>query len=250
MTMKEFGIIGFPLTYSYSPDWFNAEFRRKRVDDASYGIFPLASLSDLDAFIMQHPALLGLNVTMPYKKEIIPYITQLDPVAAAVKAVNTVKIVWKGKEYCLLGYNTDVAGFEHALTNGWNINTESALLFGIGGAAQAVTYCLHRLGIPYLFVSRNAIENGLTYYELNPDIIARHHLLINATPVGSLSCEMNMLPIPYEAIREQHFLFDLNYNPAITPFLAEGQKRGAKIKNGMEMLYEQARQSWKIWDLP
>jgi len=248
--MKEFGIIGFPLTYSFSPNWFHAEFQRKGVDDASYGVFPLASLSDLDAFILQHPALLGLNVTMPYKREIIPYINQLDPVADAVNAVNTVKIVRHGKKYFLLGYNTDVVGFEHSLTNGWKINTVSALVFGTGGAAQALAYCLHRLGIPYSFVSRNPIENGFTYDDLTPEIMAHHHLLINATPIGSFSCEIKVLPLLFEAIKEHHFLFDLNYNPEMTPFLEEGHKRGAKIKNGLEMLYLQARESWKIWDLP
>lgn len=248
--MKEFGIIGFPLTYSFSPIWFNAEFQRKGLDDASYGVFPLASLSDLDALILQHPDLMGLNVTMPYKKEIIPLLSELEPVAAAVNAVNTVKIVRHGKKYFLLGYNTDVVGFEYSLTNGWEINTVSALVFGTGGAAQAVGYCLHKLGIPYSFVSRNPIENGFTYDDLTPEIISHHHLLINATPIGSFSCEIKVLSLPFEAISEYHFLFDLNYNPEMTPFLEEGHKRGAKIKNGLEMLYLQAQESWKIWDLP
>jgi shikimate dehydrogenase len=248
--MREFGIIGYPLRYSYSPIWFNAEFRRKRMDDAVYRIFPLASLSDLDDLIIQHPDLLGLNVTMPYKKEIIPYLKQSASVATAVKAVNTLKIVRLDKGYCILGFNTDVAGFEHSLTNDWKVETETALVFGTGGAAQAVGFCLGRLGIPYSFVSRHANENCLTYDDLTPEIIARHHLLINATPVGSSSFEMNILPLPFEVIGEQHFLFDLNYNPEMTPFLDEGRKRGAKIKNGMEMLQVQAEESWKIWDLP
>ena len=248
--MKEFGIIGYPLFYSNSPTWFNARFRCKGMDDAVYRAFPLSSLSDLDDLIIQHPNLLGLNVTMPYKKEIIPYLKQLDSVAAAVKAVNTLKIVRREKAYYILGFNTDVAGFEYSLTKTRNIKTEKALVFGTGGAAQAVGFCLGKFGISFSFVSRRANENSYTYDELNSEIITRHHLLINATPVGSNSFEMKILPIPFEAIGEEHFLFDLNYNPEMTPFLNEGKKRGAKIKNGTEMLQVQAEESWKVWDLP
>ena len=248
--MKEFGIIGYPLLYSNSPTWFNAGFRRKGMDNAVYRLFPLHSLLDLDALIIQHPDLLGLNVTMPYKKEIIPYLKQLDPIAAAVKAVNTLKIVRRERDYYILGFNTDVAGFEYSLTNAWDIKTEKALVFGTGGAARAVGFCLDRLGISYSFVSRRASENCFTYDDLTPEIIACYHLLINATPVGSSSFEIKILPLPFEAIGEEHFLFDLNYNPEMTPFLNEGKKRGAKIKNGMEMLQVQAEESWKIWDLP
>jgi shikimate dehydrogenase len=238
-----YGLIGYPLTHSFSPGYFNSKFEREGIN-AVYKAFPLPDINDLPALIRNEPALAGLNVTIPYKQQVIAFLDELDEVAAEIRAVNCVDL--RGGR--LRGYNTDAAAFEQSLIpllRSWH---DHALVLGSGGVSKAVQYVLGKLGIRYLVISRDRREGGISYGEINDDIMQRFPLIINTTPVG-MSPHMNEAPqIPYEFLTDRHLLFDLIYNPDETQFLAKGKAQGAAIKNGLEMLHLQAEESWRIWN--
>jgi Shikimate 5-dehydrogenase len=246
--MKEFGIIGNPLSHSVSPEFFTKKFEALSLVHHYYHAFPLENIFRLHHLLKQHPFLYGLNVTSPYKQEVIPHLHRLDETAEITQAVNVIKIVHEGDTTELIGYNTDVEAFSLSLIEEWGSEFDRALIFGSGGAAAAAAFALQKLGIPYFIVSRNKKENGLTYEELTPALIASHSLLINATSVGMYPNQHEKLPIPYEAIQPYHYLHDMIYNPKETLFLSEGEKRGAKIQNGEKMFAIQAEKSWEIWN--
>lgn len=248
--MRQFGLIGKTLSYSYSKQIFERQFPDGNA--FRYDLFELADLSQLDACLKANPDLEGFNVTIPYKQELLPYLDTLSPEAQETGAVNVVKVVRRGSDYSLSGYNTDARGFLRSLEG--VILPENALIFGTGGAAAAVAFALRKSGVNYHFVSRKEGKNLLTYDALTEDIIRQNLLLINCTPVGTANTSLEGVSlwdrIPAKsAVTERHFLYDLVYNPEETLFLQEGRVQGVKVQNGLKMLQLQAEESWKIWGL-
>ena len=243
--MREFGLIGKTLKHSFSQKYFEEKFRREQITDASYSLFELTDIKQLTEFIRQHPQLVGFNVTIPYKQQIIPYLDELSEEAAAVNAVNTVVIERVGGQILTKGYNTDIIGFRESLRE---VDLpKQALVLGTGGAAAAVTYVLENLGCRCTAISRDP-QRGLPYSALNADIIRQHKFIVNCTPLGTYPNINEKPDIPYEGLSGEHFLYDLVYNPSETAFLKEGILRGAKVQNGLQMLHAQAEASWRIWN--
>jgi len=239
--MKKYGLIGYPLSHSFSAGYFAKKFDREEIVDTSYESFPLESIDMIcDLF---DTGLSGLNVTIPYKEAVLTYLDDLSDAAREIKAVNTIKNV----DGQLVGYNTDVIGFESTLLDLLEGHLpEKALVLGSGGAAKAVIYVLRKLGIKYTTISRTGPH--LTYDTLQPHHIEGHHLIVNTTPVGMYP-KADLFPnLDYRAIGSKHFLYDLVYNPEKTIFLEKGRANGAKIKNGYDMLIKQAEASWTIWN--
>ncbi len=243
--MREFGLIGKTLKHSFSQKYFEEKFRREQITDASYSLFELTDIKQLTEFIRQHPQLVGFNVTIPYKQQIIPYLDELSEEAAAVNAVNTVVIEHVGGQILTKGYNTDIIGFRESLRE---VDLpKQALVLGTGGAAAAVTYVLENLGCRCTAISRDP-QRGLPYSALNADIIRQHKFIVNCTPLGTYPNINEKPDIPYEGLSGEHFLYDLVYNPSETALLKEGILRGAKVQNGLQMLHAQAEASWRIWN--
>lgn len=237
-----YGLIGYPLTHSFSPAYFAEKFEKLGIK-ASYRAFPLENIDELPALLAAHSDLKGLNVTIPYKQAVIPYLDELDATATGAGAVNCISIA-AGKRK---GYNTDVLGFLNSLKPLLAPHHTQALILGTGGAARAVAYALGSLGIKYTKVSRLEMAGVLSYDELTAAVIQEHTLIINTTPLGMYP-QIDAAPqIPYEALTSRHLLYDLVYNPLETKFLALGKDHGATIKNGLEMLHLQADASWDIW---
>lgn len=241
--MRKFGLIGYPLAHSFSKSYFDKKFDRENILDAEYQNYPLTSIEEFPALIESIQNLKGLNVTIPYKESIIPYLTELDETAQAVGAVNTIKFI-DGK---LIGYNTDAWGFAKSLLGMASPTMKKALIIGNGGASKAVKYVLNRIGIEYQIVNRTTSEGVLSFEDLNDELISSIQLIVQTTPVGTSPNVNEMPPIPMGAISSKHRAFDLIYNPEETLFLKEMRERGAKTKNGLEMLQAQAEESWKIW---
>lgn len=237
-----YGIIGYPLSHSFSPAYFKKKFAELAID-ATYEAFPLPDIAEYRALAGNHPDLCGLNVTIPYKELIIPFLDSLDPIAAEVGAVNTVRF----RHGYTTGYNTDVIGFEQSLIPELQPWHTQALILGTGGSSRAVAHVLRQLRIPFLLVSRTAQAGCITYSDLTPEIVARHRLIVNTTSLGMYPNIEGAPSIPYEAIGQQHLLYDLIYNPEESRFLALGRANEAVTKNGFEMLQLQAEASWQIW---
>lgn len=240
---KIYGLIGFPLGHTFSPGYFNSKFAREGIE-AEYKAFPLASVSELPQLLELYPHLAGLNVTTPYKEQVISLLDECDEASAPIGAVNCIKIT-DGRTK---GYNTDIIGFEQSLLPLLRPAMDKAIVLGTGGAAKAVRFVLEKLNIIYLSVSRNAGEGIITYNELDSGIIAAHKLIINTTPLGMYPSTESYPPIEYDAVTDRHLLYDLVYNPEETIFLQKGRRHGATVKNGMEMLEIQAEASWAIWN--
>ncbi len=243
--MREFGLIGKTLKHSFSQKYFEEKFRREQITDASYSLFELTDIKQLTEFIRQRSQLVGFNVTIPYKQQIIPYLDELSEEAAAVNAVNTVVIERVSGQILTKGHNTDIIGFRESLRE---VDLpKQALVLGTGGAAAAVTYVLENLGCRCTAISRDP-QRGLPYSALNADIIRQHKFIVNCTPLGTYPNINEKPDIPYEGLSGEHFLYDLVYNPSETAFLKEGILRGAKVQNGLQMLHAQAEVSWRIWN--
>lgn len=245
--MKLFGLIGKTLKHSFSKKYFGEKFESEGINECKYELYELESIEKFTDLIQSTKSeLAGLNVTIPYKKEVMVYLDELDDNAAAIDAVNTIKVLPDGN---LKGYNTDYFGFRRSLEK-WNTEGVKALILGTGGASNAVRKVLSDLNISYTMVSRSKSDNNLSYEEIlqNPGILAENHLIINTTPLGTFP-EVNSKPdLPYQQLTEHHMLFDLVYNPEVTAFLNEGKMRGAQIQNGYDMLVGQAEASWEIWN--
>lgn len=246
--MIEYGLIGYPLSHSWSGEWFAEKFRLEGNKDRTYRLFPIQDLEEFTGIIRGNPDLRGLNVTIPYKESIIPFLDELDKSASEVGAVNTIVIIKQGNKSFLKGYNTDIDGFRLSADFQRHSN---ALILGTGGASKAVSYALGCLGIRYLLVSRHPEkQNEIDYSVLSRDIIQENTLIINTTPLG-MHPDIHTCPkIPYQYLTSEHFLYDLVYNPAETLFLKKGKERGAKVRNGLKMLYIQAEKSYEIWNNP
>lgn len=242
--MRLYGLIGKPLKHSFSKAYFAQKFLSEKINNCRYENFELESIEQLTALLSAQPQLHGLNVTIPYKKEVLPYLHFKDKVVEEMGACNCIKIT-DGRLY---GYNTDVTGFSQSLQTFLKPHHQKALVLGTGGSANAVQYALKGLGIQYLMVSRNISSNALTYEDINEALLKEYTLIINTTPVGMFP-HINAAPeLPYQFINEKHLLFDLIYNPEKTLFLQRGAQRGATVSNGYQMLLLQAEESWRIWN--
>lgn len=241
--MRHFGLIGFPLSHSFSKKYFSEKFEREQIAGCVYENYPLASIQLLPPLV-QKENIEGLNVTIPYKESVISYLDYLDPAAKKIAAVNCIHF----KDGKSTGFNTDILGFERSLKPLLQPHHKQALILGTGGASKAIGYVLSKLSISFHCVSRNKRDDYFTYDDLNEEIIEQHTLIINATPLGT-SPDIHHCPdIPYQFLSKEHLLYDLIYNPAETLFLQKGKERGAAIKNGYEMLLLQAEASWEIWN--
>lgn len=241
--MKQFGLIGYPLSHSFSKGYFTEKFLKENISYCSYDVFPLEKIEEFVELCNTHNNLCGLNVTIPYKEKIIPYLDGLHEEALAIGAVNTIKFI-NGKK---IGYNTDCYGFEQSLKPLLKTQHTSALILGTGGASKAIEYVLKKLKIKFQYVSRKKTNNAITYDEINNDMVKESLLIINCSPIGMYPFVDAVPEIPFDAVSDQHLLYDLIYNPEETLFLKEGKIRGARTKNGLDMLYLQAEKSWEIW---
>jgi len=249
--MPLYGLIGWPLGHSFSKKYFSEKFEREGIHNARFELFPLEKISDLPALLEQNPDLLGLNVTIPHKESVIPFLHELSETARDVGAVNCIIIV---EDQRLIGYNTDVLGFEKSLLKlareSWKAEANSALILGTGGASKAVAFVLKKLGIPFKFVSRNPkAENEISYKDLGNES-TRHQrpsILINTTPLGSFPHIDEMPPVPPNFFKPGMLVYDLIYNPSETLLLHEAKSHGCTVKNGLEMLELQAEAAWEIW---
>ena len=247
MSPFELGLIGRPLGHSHSAEYFNNLFERLQID-ARYINMELADISELPEVLAGHQQLIGFNVTAPYKREIIPYLTSLSDTAAEIGAVNTVRVHRKGNRTELEGHNTDVEGFRESIRPALtSARPHRALVLGSGGAALAVCRGLKDLSVESLIVSRHKGADRITYADIDRNLMAEHDVIINATPLGTFQQTDTAPPLDYSLLTPQHVCFDLVYNPPLTCFLRNSLKQGAVIRNGLQMLYLQAEAAYKFW---
>jgi len=241
-----FGLLGKNISYSFSSGYFKEFFDELELLHYQYKNFEIQSIQEFPLLLKQNKALCGMNVTIPYKEEILPFLTEIDAEAKEIGAVNTIQFLKNGK---CKGYNTDVVGFLNSLKPLLELHHTKALIIGTGGASKAIAYALKKLHIDFVFVSRNPEnENEIPYSNLTQELISEHTIIVNCTPLGTFP-ETDLCPnIPYQYITSKHLLYDLIYNPALSTFLQNGKNKGAIIKNGLEMLQLQAEKSWQIWN--
>lgn len=243
--MKLYGLIGHPLSHSFSKKYFTEKFVKEHITACEFLLFDIPNIKEFRNVLEQNPNLKGLSVTIPYKEVVMEYLDEIDETAKKIGAVNTIKI----ENNNLIGYNTDYFGFKQSLKPFLEISQERALILGTGGASKAVFYALNSLNIKCLFVSRNPKnDNEISYGDVNEYVIRNHQIIVNTTPIGTFP-NMNEKPvINYNEITSKHLLYDLVYNPAETQFLKEGKQRGAMVLNGLQMLQLQADKAWEIWN--
>jgi shikimate dehydrogenase len=245
--MPLLGLIGTPLGHSKSPELFADIFRQENLVDWEYRLFPLSHINELTKLIENQPTLLGLNVTIPYKTDILPLLDYIAPDALELGAVNTISIRRQDDKIKLIGYNTDTYGFEALLISAKAEKTEKALVLGSGGAAKAVCHVLKKRGIRYTVVSRNPNKYHISYADIDYEILRSHLLVINTTPLGMHPNTESFPPIPFQYISSSHIVIDLVYNPESTLFMEKATNYGAKAFNGMIMLHKQAEKAWNIF---
>jgi shikimate dehydrogenase len=238
-----FGLIGKNINYSFSSDYFNKKFKNQNFDKYSYQNFDIQNITEITKILNDNPNLKGLNVTIPYKESVIPFLDTISKKAKKIGAVNCIKINKNGK---LKGYNTDWFGFYKSIQPHINKN-QKALVFGTGGASKAILFALKKLKIKYLIVSRFPNKSQISYQDLTKKIFKKYKILINTTPVGTFPDVKNCISIPYEYVTEKNLAYDLIYNPEITQFLQNCKDNGSKTINGYEMLVTQAEMSFEIW---
>ena len=244
--MRKFGLIGKNISYSFSANYFKAKFESEGITDATYENFDIETVEGFEKNIKETAKLKGLNVTIPYKESIIPFLDKLNKKAQKIGAVNTIKITKKGK---YIGYNTDCYGFKKSLQPYLKKHHKKALILGTGGASKAIAYTLKELNIEYSFVSRKQSDASyLRYISLTKEIINSHQVIVNCTPLGTHPNIDDCPNIPYEGVSEKHILFDLIYNPEETKFLSLGKAYNATTLNGLKMLKLQAEKAWRIWN--
>lgn len=245
MSRRQFGLLGKNINYSFSKKYFTDKFALGNLDDCFYENFDIQTIEEFPKIIASNPDLKGLNVTIPYKESLIPYLDKLSKNATKIGAVNVIRITKKGK---LKGYNSDYYGFMKSLKPLLEPHHKKALIIGTGGAAKAVSFALDKLGILYTFVTREEKEGMINYDRINATTFDNYQIIINCTPLGTSPNTKEFPPIPYNFFTEKHIAFDLIYNPEETQFLKKAKKKGAVIKNGYEMLVLQAEKAWKIWN--
>jgi shikimate dehydrogenase len=242
--MRLFGLIGYPLSHSFSKKYFTKKFEQEGLNNCRYENFPIASIDDFDKIVKESTGLEGLNVTIPYKEQVLPFLDEFSGTVKEIGACNCIKII-SGK---LHGFNTDVTGFEQTLNSRLLPHHNKALVLGSGGASKAVQFVLKKKGIEFIVVSRTNNPLFISYEQVSAELINKYPLIINTTPIGMQPLEDLYPSIPYFALSTRHYLYDLIYNPAKTLFLQKGDERGATIQNGFQMLAIQAEESWKIWN--
>jgi shikimate dehydrogenase len=243
--MKKYGLIGKQLAHSFSLDYFTQKFLTQNISDSIYQLHEIESIKHLPDLVRQNPGLVGLNVTIPFKEQVLDLLDTISPEASAVGAVNTILI---GNNATLHGYNTDVHGFRLTLERHLPVINTSALILGTGGASKAISYVLSERGVKFTLVSRHSSMNTISYDQLKQEHYDTHKLIINTTPLGMFPNIESSPAIDYNSLTNQHTLVDLVYNPSVTRFLAQGKRRGSVTINGLEMLHAQAEQSWIIWN--
>lgn len=244
--MRRFGLIGKTLKHSFSKKYFTSKFEHERINNAQYDLYELEHIDRFPILLKNTSQLEGLNVTIPYKKEVMPFLDRLDSSAEKVGAVNVIKIEKTG---LLIGYNSDYYGFKNSLEH-WVEGKPKALVLGTGGASDAIRAALKDLDLAYTMVSRNSIDQGFTYNDIKetPSLLNDFHLIVNTTPLGTFPNESGKPDLPYQLLSKHHYLYDLVYNPEVTSFMNQGILAGSKVKNGLEMLELQAEKSWEIWN--
>lgn len=250
--MHQFGLIGYPLKNSFSKDFFNKKFNELGLLGYSYRNFPLPDIELVRDMLVFHPTIEGFNVTIPYKQDILRFLNEIDTSAVGVDAVNCVKVLRDSAspdEYKLIGYNTDVYGFEVSLLNFVKdiSNIKKAIVLGNGGAAKAIKYVLKKHEIEMITVTRQSTEGCICYEDITKEMFESSHLIVNCTPAGMFPNVKDVLPLPFDYLNGSHYCYDLIYLPEEPSFLREAKLRGASIKNGLEMLQLQAEKSWEIW---
>jgi shikimate dehydrogenase len=243
--MRLYGLIGYPLSHSFSKKYFEEKFEKEGIKDCRFENFPIQSIDQLPALLKEHPSLKGLAVTIPHKQTVIPFLHHTQGIPAGLHACNCIRI----KDGQLFGFNTDYIGFERSFSPLLQPHHTKALVLGNGGATAAVIFVLKKLGISYKIISRSIHhDSDYTYSQLTEEIINAHTIIINTTPLGMYPNTETSPDIPYAFITSQHFLYDLVYNPATTLFLKKGVEKGATVKNGADMLALQAEENWRIWN--
>ena len=240
---KRYGLVGKDISYSFSKTYFAEKFEKLQLSNHSYANYDLKEISQFK-IMLKEGEISGLNVTIPYKEAVIPFLKNLEETAKKIGAVNTIKFTTQG----LIGYNTDAYGFQKSLESHLKKTHKNALILGTGGASKAIAYVFKTLKISYKFVSRTPQNGQLSYEEISKDLIKKHQIIINCSPVGTYPNNTDKPKIPYNYLTKNHLLFDLIYNPEKTAFLKEGEKKGAAIQNGLKMLEFQAEKSWEIWN--
>lgn len=245
--MDKYGLIGFPLGHSFSISYFNEKFRNELID-AEYINFEIPTIEALPEVLASNPELRGLNVTIPYKEKVISYLDQVSPEARTIGAVNVIRVMHKGNDIILKGYNSDVIGFTKSIEPMLEKWHKKALILGTGGASKAIDYGLRSLGLETVFVSRYQRPDTIQYESITPDVIKEYNVIINCTPLGMYPNVEQCPNLPYEAMDGHNILYDLIYNPDETLFMKRGAQYGANVKNGLEMLLLQAFASWEFWN--
>ena len=244
--MDIYGLIGYPLGHSFSMNYFNEKFENEGID-AQYVNFEIPHIDLLEEVIASNPNLVGLNVTIPYKEKVMGYLDNVSPEARTIGAVNVIKVIHKGKNVTLKGYNSDVIGFTQSIEPRLEPYHKKALILGTGGASKAINYGLKSLGLETVFVSRYERPGTIQYEKLTPDDIKEYNVIVNCTPCGMFPHTNKCPNLPYEAMDSHTLLYDLIYNPDETLFMHKGRQQGATVVNGLEMLLLQAFASWEFW---
>ena len=244
--MDKYGLIGYPLGHSFSISYFNQKFADEGLD-AVYEKFVIPTIDALTEVVESNPNLRGLNVTIPYKEKVMPFLDMVSPEARAIGAVNVIKVEHEGNNTILKGYNSDVIGFTRSIEPMIEKYHKKALILGTGGASKAIQYGLKSLGLETVFVSRYDRPNTIQYKEITPEIVEEYNVIVNCTPCGMYPHTEECPELPYEAMNSRTILYDLIYNPNETLFMKNGEKYGATTKNGLEMLLLQAFASWDFW---
>jgi shikimate dehydrogenase len=246
--MRKFGLIGFPLGHSFSRQYFYQKFRDEKITGCSYENYPLEKIDQLPLLLKEEPLLKGLNVTIPYKSLVIPYLDSLSPEAAEIGAVNVISIRRNRNDIVIKGFNSDVTGFTGSLRPWLKSQEGNALVLGTGGSSKAVTYALRQLGMNTTLVSREQKPGTLTYNQVDEQLLMNTDLIVNTTPLGMFPKTDAKPNLDYSLLSEKHILFDLVYNPELTEFLKAGKERGCTIISGLKMLQLQAEKAWEIWN--
>lgn len=241
---KTYGLVGKSISYSFSEKYFTEKFKKNKIQNCTYKNFDLNNIKDLVSILKEND-LKGLNITIPYKEQVLSYLDEIEDNAKLIGAINTIKI---NKDKTLTGYNTDFIGFINTLRPHINSNCKKALILGTGGASKAIEYGLKKLNIESKKISRNKKKGDLTYLEIDSDLIKEYQIIINTTPLGTYPDIENYPDIPYKYLTKKHICYDLIYNPDETKFLRKSKKKGAITINGLRMLEIQAEESWKIWN--
>lgn len=246
--MRKFGLVGYPLGHSFSKKYFTEKFVKQNIPDCTYDNYPLENLDHFIDLINSDKEIIGLNVTIPYKSQIIKFVDVLEPEAGEIGAVNVLKIKRQQNSYTIFGFNSDVTGIRDTLIPYINDNVRNALVLGTGGSSRAVCHVLKKIGLNVNLVSRNKKPGVLSYPEITSEVMGKNQLIVNTTPLGMFPDIESKPPIDYSALTINHVLFDLVYNPELTSFLKMGKERGCVVLSGLKMLHSQAEKAWEIWN--